>query len=148
MKLYLFKRAADDKWVFGQNIDCLHEPGICKPIPSTNRETITIIYFQRNNANPDIFNQPVTDFLKENGDAYADFADLSDAYADFFFSVSGGVVTSNGLMFPDQLTGLRGRAIFKEGQWFFDKELTSTGFDGVESTDGGATGDWMTSGGF
>jgi len=87
MKLYLFKRAADDKWVFGQNIDCLHEPGICKPIPSTNRETITIIYFQRNNANPDIFNQPVTDFLKENGDAYADFAELSDAYADFFFSV-------------------------------------------------------------
>lgn len=135
MKLYLFKRAADDKWVFGQNIDCLHEPGICKPIPSTNRETITIIYFQRNNANPDIFNQPVTDFLKENGDAYADFAELSDAYADFFFSVSGGVSVSSGLLIFGTVVGSRYRTGIRDGQYVIDKELTATGFNGVENTD-------------
>lgn len=86
MKLYLFKRAADSKWIFGQNIDCLHDSGICRPVPSTDRSKITIIYNEKNEANPNIYDHPVTDFLKEDGLAYANFAELSGVYVDFFMA--------------------------------------------------------------
>lgn len=83
-KLYLFKRAADNVWVFGQNADCEHPKGMCKVVPSTDKTTVTIIYFQKNEANPSIYNMPVTSFLKEDGNAYADFAALKAGYAGFF----------------------------------------------------------------
>lgn len=83
-KIYLFKRSADNAWVFGQNADCEHPKGMCKVVPSTDRTKISIIYFQKNEANPNIFDKPVTEFFNEAGNAYADFAALKTGYAGFF----------------------------------------------------------------
>lgn len=86
---YLFKRAADGVWIFGNNVDCEHQAGVCKPVPSTDRTKVSIIYFQKNDATPNIYDIPVVNFLDEAGVAYADFAALKAAYAGFFFSVAG-----------------------------------------------------------
>lgn len=145
--LYLFKRAIDGQWIFGNNDECEHNPGMCRVIPSTDKTKVSIIYFQKNEAIQNIYDKPITEFLDENGDAYADFAALKAGYAGFFFNV-GGILTSTGLTFTDSVTGLKFRVIIRDSQLYFDKELTATGFAGTESTDGGATGDWMTIGGF
>ncbi|MCE5332679.1 MAG: hypothetical protein LLF95_11155 [Bacteroidales bacterium] len=138
-KLYLFKRTSDGKWVFGQNIDCLHEPGICKPVPSTDRTKLTIIYFQRNNSNQDIFDHPVTDFLKENGTAYSDFTELSGAYSDFFFRVDGSssAVGVDGFLYLPTSISSKGIRIGERTGFAYaiDRALTATGFSGVENTD-------------
>lgn len=91
MKLYLFKRAADSKWIFGSNIDCLHDSGICRPVPSTDRSKLTIIYNEKNEANPNIYDHPVVNFLNEAGVAYADFAALKAGCYGFFMGEDSGI---------------------------------------------------------
>ena len=83
-KLYLFKRAADSQWIFGANADCEHPKSVCRVIPSTDRTKVTIIYIHKNEANQNIFDKPVTDFMDKDGVAYADFAALKAGYAGFF----------------------------------------------------------------
>lgn len=81
---YLFKRAADSQWIFGQNADCEHPKSVCRVVPSTDRTTVSIIYIAKNEANQNKMDIPVTNFKKEDGGAYADFAALKAGYAGFF----------------------------------------------------------------
>ncbi len=141
--LYFFKRASDNKTILGENIASVYNGQLW--IRPTSGDNIILC-----NADGSEFlkETDVKTLKKESGNFYTDIDDFNAVSGSFFFSVGDAVVTSTGLMFTDSETGLKGRAVFKNGQWFFDKELTSTGFEGTESTDGGATGDWMTSGGF
>lgn len=139
---YLFKRAVDGVWIFGKNVDCEHQAGICRPAPSTDRTSLSIIYFQKNEANPSIYDVPVTNFLDESGATYANFAALKAAYAGFFFNVSSSSSGSE-MTFTNSLTGLRGRFVERAGNMCIDAELTATGFAGTESVDEGVTGDWI-----
>ena len=82
--LYLFKRAADNQWIFGQNADCEHPSGACRIVPSTDRSKVDIIYIAKNEANQNLFNVPVGNFKKEDNSAYANFAELKAGYAGFF----------------------------------------------------------------
>jgi len=88
---YLFKRAADGVWIFGNNADCEHQAGTCKPVPSTDRTKVSIIYFQKNDATPNIYDIPVENFLDEAGVAYADFAALKAGCYGFFFGEDSGI---------------------------------------------------------
>lgn len=89
---YLFKRA-DGVWIFGQNADCEHRAGICKPVPSTDRTNVSIIYFQDNDATPNIYDIPVINLLDKDGVPYADFAALKAGYAGFFLDEDLGIAT-------------------------------------------------------
>ncbi|MDD4971908.1 MAG: hypothetical protein PHT07_20980 [Paludibacter sp.] len=89
MKLYLFKRASDGAWIFGESTDHEHPAGVCRIAPSTDKTKVSIIYFQKNEANQNKLDIPVTSIYKEDETAYADFAALKAGYAGFFFSVGG-----------------------------------------------------------
>jgi len=133
---YLFKRAADGVWIFGNNADCEHQAGICKPVPSTDRTTISIIYFQKNDATPSIYDVPVENFLDEAGVAYADFAALKAAYAGFFFSVAGSVNSDGFLYLPTSISSNGIRIGERVGfVYAIDRALTTTGFQGTEGVD-------------
>lgn len=86
--IYLFKRAADSVWVFGPNVDCEHPSGQLRIIPNADRTKVSIIYFQKNEANQNKYDVPVGNLLKENGTAYADFAALKAGHAGFFVNAS------------------------------------------------------------
>lgn len=45
--------------------------------------------------------------------------------------------------YTDPDTGLKVRDGVRDGAYVLDMELTELGFDGVESTDEGVTGDWL-----
>ena len=58
-----------------------------------------------------------------------------------------GVVSGNEIVLTNTVTGIKTRIIATETGYRFDVTLTALGFDGVESTDGGVTGDWVTTAG-
>lgn len=147
-KNYYFGKMEDGTWILGESLKDKITPGPYKQTFSSNGEVELIGVKNQSTGEFEAMPRPVTNYTDLDGVAYANYEAFDTATKDFFFKLGGSVVTSNGLIFTDSETGLRGRAVFKDGQWFFDKELTPTGFDGVQSTDGGVTGDWMTSGGF
>lgn len=103
---YLFKRAADGIWIFGENTDCEHLPGTCRVIPSTDRTKVSIIYFQKNEANLNKFNIPFGNILDESGTAYASFAALKAAYKGFFSTNSKSI----------QVVDLNGNVVYFTGK--------------------------------
>jgi len=153
MKLYLFKRASDGAWIFGESTDHEHPAGTCRIAPSTDKSKVSIIYFQKSEANQNKFDIPVTSFYDESDTAYADFAALKAGYNGFFFSVAGSgsgisfVTTSDGQYLPYMTdpndSTKKTRVGVRSGNLVLDITLTATGFDGNESTDGGITGDWV-----
>lgn len=84
--MYLFKRASDNKWIFGPTVDCEHTPLLLKVVPTADQTQIMI-----KSINDELIFNPasIASFLKENGDAYASFAELKAGY-DGFFASSGG----------------------------------------------------------
>lgn len=83
--LYLFKRAADRQWIFGENSDCECSSGKYRIVPSSDRTTVTI--YEYGIESYIYYNVPFGNFKDENGVAYASFALLKAAYNGFFFSV-------------------------------------------------------------
>lgn len=84
MKLYLFKRAADGTWIFGENTDCEHPSGVCRIVPSTDRTTVSIIYIAKNESNLNRMDVPFGSIYDEAGEAYESFAALKTGYSGFF----------------------------------------------------------------
>lgn len=136
-KIYLFKRAADGVWIFGPNVDCEHPAGVCLARPNSVKDKVTIIYVGRPYSNLDIDKKPVTDFLDEAGNAYADFEALKAGYAGFFVKalVGGGTTITDSVTLTDSVSGNKMKII-----------ATDTGIDFYKSTDGGVT--WELIGGF
>ena len=133
-KFYLFKRAADGVWIFGANEDCEHPSGVCRVIPSTDRTKVSIIYIHKNEANQSKYDVPIENFLDSTGTPYVNFAALKAGYAGFFFSVSG--VSTDGFLYIPSAGGLRVRIGYRAGfTYAIDRELTLTGFQGIEGVD-------------
>lgn len=137
--MYLFKRASDGQWVFGENIHCEIPAGFLSVEPSADLKEIMI-----RNSDGSVRLNPtlVTSFLKENGDAYSDFAALKAGYAGFFFRSVGSINSVSGMIIPDTSTGLKLRIILRGSAICFDKELTATGFAGTQDVD------WKEAGSF
>jgi len=91
MKLYLFKRAADGAWIFGESTDHEHPSGVCRIAPNTDRTMVGIFYLQKNEATQNRYDIPVTSIYKENDTAYADFAALKAGFAGFFAGEGSGI---------------------------------------------------------
>lgn len=141
--LYLFKRAADSQWIFGENSDCECSSGKYRIVPSADRTTVTI--YEYGIENYIYYNVPFGNFKNEAGAAYASFAALKAGYAGFFFSVGASSQSFDGsgsLLLPNSSTGLKVRFSQRSG-WVYaiDQELTATGFSGIENTD------WINVGG-
>ena len=59
-----------------------------------------------------------------------------------------GFMVNGYLILPNTVTGMNVRIGQRTGfVYAIDQELTATGFDGIESIDGGITGDWINVGG-
>jgi len=86
-KKYLFFRASDSAPIYGPSSGSIRSTGTYGIDPSVDRKTITII--DRLNQDKVIdLNWPITDYLKENGQPYANYTELDGAMTGFF---SGGV---------------------------------------------------------
>lgn len=140
MKKYLFKRQSDGAWIYGDSPKSINSGGY-RMEPSPSELTVTI-YDRLNRDEPDVLENPITDFLKENGQPYANFEEFSDAVSGFFFRVSE-FAGEAGILFPNPATGFKARVIIRDNKFCFDTELTATGFSGVVSADEGVTGDWV-----
>ena len=83
--MYLFKRASDNKWIFGPTTECEHPSLHLKVVPTPDQKQIMI----KSILDELVFNPiPFSSFLKENGTPYASFAELKAGY-DGFFASSG-----------------------------------------------------------
>lgn len=141
MSKYMFKRAADGVMIYGENANSIFQGALW--IKPTTGNLVEL-----RNLDGTVFagEFDITEVKKENGSFYTDISDFNAVSGTFFFRV--GISSSSGLIIPDASTGLKFRLVIRDSQIYFDKELTATGFAGTESTDAGATGDWMTVGGF
>lgn len=84
-----------------------------------------------------LHDSPYTEYKKENGDPYNSLEELVLAVEDFVSenrSNDSIVITNND-------TGIKTRIIATATGYRIDITLTELGFDGVESTDNGVTGD-------
>lgn len=86
-----------------------------------------------------LHDSPYTEYKKENGDPYESLEVLVSAVEDFTSGNSGSsIILTN----PD--TGIKTRIVATTTGYRIDITLTELGFEGVESTDNGVTGDWVT----
>lgn len=100
-KKYLFKRAADSKWVFGQAVNSFCKAGLYRidVLPNSSNIVMYAIYNRDISLNyPDTF----SNFKKENGEAYASMAEFLTATADFF-DPGGGAISVTGVLTNEQL---------------------------------------------
>ena len=89
--MYLFK-VSPLKFIFGETTDSECPAGIFRIEPSADRARVSIRYVQRDIAFK--YAEPIGNFLKASGAAYATYAELSAAVDGFFAGVSDtGVYT-------------------------------------------------------
>jgi len=84
---FLFKRAADGKFIYGPNARCTCPAGHHRKKPTDDNLALTIINTHTGIAEDTKL--PITDFLKENGTPYTDLDEFEAAVDDFFFRVGG-----------------------------------------------------------
>lgn len=96
MKKFLFKRAADGKWIFGNKTTSICKAGLYRIDPMADGESFALyaVYNRDISLNyPNRFDE----YKKENGSVYASMSDFLTATADFFdpggvaISVTGGL---------------------------------------------------------
>lgn len=79
--LYLFNRASDGQWIFGENSDCEVAAGQFRLVPSADRTTVDVYQYKINRCL--YYRIPVTNFKDENENLYETFNDLKTAYIGF-----------------------------------------------------------------
>lgn len=105
MKTFLFKRAADNAFVFGSNSGCTCPAGVFRKKPTDDGLAITITnVFTGDSEN---IKTPVGDFYKEDDSPYANLAELTAAVDDFFFRNVSSTGNSQGF-FELELAGTDG----------------------------------------
>lgn len=96
MKKFLFKRAADGKWIFGNKTTSICKAGLYRIDPLNDGETFALYAVYNRDISLNFPNR-FDDYKKENGTTYASLAEFLTATADFFdpggvaISVTGGL---------------------------------------------------------
>lgn len=80
---YLFKRAADGKWIFGQSLTSICKAGLYRIEPLANGINF-VIYAVYNRDVSVKYTDTFSNYKKENGNAYASMAEFEAATAGFF----------------------------------------------------------------
>ncbi|MBV5313775.1 MAG: hypothetical protein JZU47_10795 [Prolixibacteraceae bacterium] len=125
MKKYLFIRESDGAKIYGDTDGSLNTGGY-RVEPNKEKTRVTV-YDRLNRDSAEASDLAVGDFLKENGEPYANYAELDSAFAAFFFNVSG---SGNPFLPIGNF-----RIISTEDGLRIDKKLTELGFSGAEFTD-------------
>jgi hypothetical protein len=132
MFLFLFKRLADSVFIFGENDECEYPAGNLGVIPNREAGTVTIHYLDGKMKHENVH---FSSFKNEQGVSYQSFDELKAAYAGFFFRNVGASLVGGYLTMSDNTTSMKFRIGIRNSQYVIDKELTATGFSGVENVD-------------
>lgn len=132
-KNYYFGKMEDGTWILGESLKDKITPGPYKQTFSSNGEVELIGVKNQSTGEFEAMPSPVTNYLNLEGVAYENYEAFNTATKDFFFRVGGNI--QNGYQIFGSVVGSRYRIGIRDSQLQIDKELTATGFDGVENTD-------------
>ena len=135
--MYFFKDT-DGNWIVGSTPYSVKSQGgsLAPDFNSGASGNYTKVTISLSDGNATFNNQTITSIKKDAaGNQYANFAEFYTAVKSFFFRVGGTSMVSGYLLFPDSGTGRYFRIGVRANQLMQDKELTATGFTGVEGTD-------------